>query len=74
MTEALKPLSLAGLQTRLNHLGIGQELAIAISDYRRLFGVNDVGEARLENFAVGHGCSVDPRVTDIVFRKVHGNR
>lgn len=70
MTESTALLSLAGLQRRLNDLPVNQELTIAISDYRRLFGANDVARGRLDNFAVGHGCTVDPRVSSIVFRKV----
>jgi hypothetical protein len=70
MSEDLKPLSLAGLQQRLDSLAADQELAIALSDYRRLFGLNDIAHARLDNFAQGHDCTAHPRVSAIVFRKV----
>jgi hypothetical protein len=70
MTDPATLLSLAGLQRRLDDLALHQELAIAINDYRRLFGANDVAHARLANFAEGHGCRADPRISSIVFRKV----
>ncbi len=70
MTEPLPHLSLAGLQRRLDALTIGDQLTIGIGDYRRLFGLNDVATGRLDNFAEGHGCKVDPRLASITFRKV----
>ena len=70
MTDPLPQLSLTGLQNRLDALKLGEQLTIGIGDYRRLFGLNDEAVGRLDNFAEGHGCTVDPRVAAIVFRKV----
>lgn len=70
MTEPLPRLSLTGLQHRLDTLKMGEQLTLGIGDYRRLFGLNDVAAGRLSNFAEGHGCTVDPRVAAVVFRKV----
>jgi hypothetical protein len=70
MSNSPTLLSLAGLQRRLNDLPLHQELAIAINDYRRLFGGDELGHGRLDNFALGHGCTADPRISSIVFRKV----
>jgi hypothetical protein len=69
MTKPM-PLNLVGLQSRLDALDVGGQLAIATADFRRLFGVNDLGEAHLLNFAAGHGCAVEPRISSIVFRKM----
>ena len=74
MTEPLPRLSMTSLQHRLDALKINDELTIGIGDYRRLFGVNDVATARLSNFAEGHGCTVDPRIAAVTFRKVRAHR
>lgn len=71
MTTHIGRLELAGLQTRLDGLAVGGQLALGISDCRRLFGVNDLGHARLDHFAAGHGCKVTPHPSMIIFQKLH---
>lgn len=72
--EPLAPIDLAGLQNRLDQLPVGQGLAISISDYRRLFGLNEVAAGRVANFAKGHGCVIDASPSLITFRKTGPTR
>jgi hypothetical protein len=74
MADQVVALTLPGLQARLDALEVGQELAISLVDYRRLFGENDVAVARLSRFAEGHGCAVDPRPSLVVFRRTQPAR
>lgn len=70
IAEPPAPLSLTGLQRILDRLQVGEQIAIAITDYRRMFGENDLSQARLENFAQGHGCRIDAGPSSVTFRKV----
>lgn len=63
------PLSLPALQQRLDALGGGEELTVAASDCQRLFGPLRQERERLAHFARGHGCSIAPGASAIVFRK-----
>lgn len=69
MNDPRPILTLVGLQRRLDELGVGQRLTVAIGDYRRLFGENSVAQGRLENFARGHGCRFDAGPSSITFEK-----
>jgi hypothetical protein len=56
---ALKaPLTLPGLQRQLDLLRPGQELTIAGSTCRHLFGETDRPEERIMHFAAGHRCTI----------------
>jgi hypothetical protein len=69
MSESIPQLDLPGLQRRLDGLAVGQRLTIALADYRRLFGVNDVAQRRVAFFARGHGCRLDAAPSAITFHK-----
>jgi hypothetical protein len=53
-----QPLTLPDLQTCLDRLGPGQKFALSLPEVERLFGEDDVGAGRVQNFADGHRCSV----------------
>lgn len=67
--DPIVEIDLAGLQRRLDALAVGEALTIAIATYRRIFGLNDAAQARLANFAKGHGCVTDAAPSMITFRK-----
>lgn len=69
MSQSLYQISLPALQRRLDALAPGARLALALSDYRRLFGSDDVGAARLAHFAQGHGCGIRATPSLIEFEK-----
>lgn len=46
------------IQQQLDRLAVGNEFALRQSEVERLFGIDDVADTRLANFARGHGCSV----------------
>jgi hypothetical protein len=60
---------LPDLQEKLDALQDGGSLHITRRDYERLFGVNDVAQARLRNFALGHACVASFADEAILFRK-----
>jgi len=62
-------LSLPRLQTVLNQLTPGQQLTLARKQADRLFGLNDVGAARVSRFAEGHRCTVVHANECVVFEK-----
>lgn len=70
MTTPLPKLDLPGLQRRLDALGRGESLSIAITDVRRMFGLNDVAHQRMALFAEGHGCTADPAPSMVTFHKM----
>ena len=49
-------LTLPALQIALDCLPVNAALTISQRERERLFGLNDVGAARVENFARGHRC------------------
>lgn len=60
---------LPDLQQKLDALEEGGLLHITRRDYERLFGGNDVAQARLRNFALGHACVASFADGAILFRK-----
>lgn len=73
MSQSLA-ITLPGLQARLDALEPGGRLTLGIGDYRRLFGVNDVGAERLALFAAGHGCEIQATPSSVTFRKTGATR
>jgi hypothetical protein len=69
MSEDAAKIDLAALQRRLDALRVGEHLTIAASDYRRLFGIDDVAQRRVAHFARGHGCRLDAAPSVIRFHK-----
>lgn len=69
MTATVSGLTLVGLQRKLDSLEPGDELMIAGSTGRRLFGLNDAASARIDHFATGHGCTVIQYEDVILFHK-----
>jgi hypothetical protein len=70
MSETPPQLTLPGLQRLLDALAKDSCITLAISDYRRLFSVNDLAQARMRNFASGHGWVAEATPTSLSFRKV----
>lgn len=69
MQETNFQLNLTDLQRRLDGLLPGDSVTLGIADVRRLFGLNDVGQARVENFAEGHHCRIEATPSTVTFRK-----
>ncbi len=67
-------MDLPGLQRLLDTLYLGDHLTISRSDYRRLFGIDDVALSRLTHFAEGHHCAFEPGESSITFRKAAATR
>jgi hypothetical protein len=63
------PLTIPGLQRTLDQLPDGQTLSLARDQIVRLFGGDDVAEARLRHFATGHRCILTRADGCTVFEK-----
>lgn len=61
------------LRSRLDRLDSGSVLRISEYDYRRLFGINDVGAANVAQFASTHHCVSVPGADALYFRKSHAD-
>ena len=67
--DDVRPLTVAGLQRLLNSIAVGDQLTVSLAEIRRLFGTDDAGAGRLAHFARGHGCSLAPSPTQVIFNK-----
>ena len=63
------PATLTGLQRTLDQLRDGQTLSLARTQVVRLFGGDEVAEARLRHFAAGHRCTITRADGCTVFEK-----
>ena len=63
------PRTLPDLQRTLDHLAEGRTLSLAREQVVRLFGGDDIGEARLRHFASGHRCIITRADGCTVFEK-----
>jgi hypothetical protein len=62
--------TLPTLQSVLDELAEGKQLALARKQVDTLFGLSDVGVARLLRFASGHSCIIAHANDCIVFEKI----
>ena len=61
--------TLPTLQSLLDGLPDGRQIAIARTQVDRLFGLNDIGANRLLRFASGHHCIIVHADSSLVFEK-----